>query len=36
VFEELPGRYTLVGALIIVGSTLYLACREGQLSRLRD
>jgi hypothetical protein len=36
VFEELPDRYTLVGTLIIVGSTRYLAYREGQLSRLRD
>ncbi len=33
-FAELPDRYTLSGALIIVGSTLYIAYREAQLSRL--
>jgi drug/metabolite transporter (DMT)-like permease len=33
-FAELPDRYTLVGALIIVGSTLYIAYREAHLSRL--
>jgi drug/metabolite transporter (DMT)-like permease len=33
-FSELPDRYTLVGALIIVGSTLYIAYREAHLSRL--
>jgi hypothetical protein len=30
----LPDRYTLVGAAIIVGSTLYIAYRETHLSRL--
>ncbi len=34
-FAELPDRYTLVGAAIIVGSTLYIAYREAQLSRLQ-
>ena len=33
-FSELPDRYTLVGAAIIVGSTLYIAYRETHLSRL--
>ena len=33
-FAELPDKYTLVGATIIVGSTLYIAYREAQLSRL--
>jgi drug/metabolite transporter (DMT)-like permease len=33
-FAELPDRYTLVGASIIVGSTLYIAYRETHLSRL--
>jgi drug/metabolite transporter (DMT)-like permease len=33
-FAELPDRYTLVGAAIIVGSTLYIAYRETHLSRL--
>jgi hypothetical protein len=33
-FAELPDRYTLVGAVIIVGSTLYIAYRETQLSRM--
>jgi drug/metabolite transporter (DMT)-like permease len=33
-FAELPDRYTLVGAAIIVGSTLYIAYRETQLSRM--
>jgi drug/metabolite transporter (DMT)-like permease len=33
-FAELPDRYTLVGAAMIVGSTLYIACRETHLSRL--
>jgi drug/metabolite transporter (DMT)-like permease len=33
-FAELPDRYTLVGAAIIVGSTLYIAYRETRLSRL--
>jgi drug/metabolite transporter (DMT)-like permease len=33
-FAELPDRYTLVGATIIVGSTLYIAYRETHLSRL--
>jgi drug/metabolite transporter (DMT)-like permease len=33
-FAELPDRYTLVGAAIIVGSTLYIAYREAHLSRL--
>ena len=32
-FGELPDRYTLVGAAIIVGSTLYIAYRETYLSR---
>jgi len=32
-FAELPDRYTLVGAAIIVGSTLYIAYRETYLSR---
>jgi drug/metabolite transporter (DMT)-like permease len=32
-FAELPDRYTLVGAAIIVGSTLYIAYRETCLSR---
>jgi|SRR5271165_1125021 len=32
-FAELPERYTLVGAAIIVGSTLYIAYRETHLSR---
>jgi drug/metabolite transporter (DMT)-like permease len=32
-FAELPDRYTLVGAAIIVGSTLYIAYREMYLSR---
>jgi drug/metabolite transporter (DMT)-like permease len=34
VFAEVPDRYTLVGAAIIIGSTLYIAYREAQLSRL--
>ena len=34
VFAEIPDRYTLAGAAIIVGSTLYIAYREAQLSRL--
>src|SRR6266404_9349820 len=33
-FAELPDRYTLVGAAIIVASTLYIAYRETHLSRL--
>ena len=33
-FAELPDRYTLVGAAIIVGSTLYIAYRETHLSRM--
>ena len=33
-FAELPDKYTLVGVTIIVGSTLYIAYREAQLSRL--
>jgi uncharacterized membrane protein len=33
-FAELPDRYTLVGAAMIVGSTLYIACREAHLSRM--
>ena len=33
-FAEVPDRYTLVGAAIIVGSTLYIAYRETQLSRI--
>jgi drug/metabolite transporter (DMT)-like permease len=33
-FAELPDRYTLAGASIIVGATLYIARREAQLSRL--
>ncbi len=33
-FAELPDRYTIVGALIIVLSTLYIAYREAHLSRL--
>lgn len=33
-FAELPDRYTLVGAAMIVGSTLYIACRETYLSRV--
>jgi drug/metabolite transporter (DMT)-like permease len=32
-FAELPDQYTLVGALIIVASTLYIARREAHLSR---
>jgi len=35
VFAEVPDRYTLVGAAIIVGSTLYIAYREAHLSRLQ-
>jgi drug/metabolite transporter (DMT)-like permease len=34
-FAELPDRYTLVGAAIIVGSTLYIAYREAHLSRMQ-
>jgi hypothetical protein len=34
-FAELPDRYTLVGAAMIVGSTLYIACREAHLSRMQ-
>jgi drug/metabolite transporter (DMT)-like permease len=33
-FSELPDRYTLVGAAMIIGSTLYIACREAHLSRM--
>ena len=33
-FAELPDGYTLVGASIIVGSTLYIAYRETHLSRM--
>jgi drug/metabolite transporter (DMT)-like permease len=33
-FAELPDRYSLVGATIIVGSTLYIAYRETHLSRM--
>jgi drug/metabolite transporter (DMT)-like permease len=33
-FAELPDRYTLVGAAMIVGSTLYIAYRETHLSRM--
>jgi drug/metabolite transporter (DMT)-like permease len=33
-FAELPDKYTLVGAAIIVGSTLYIAYRETHLSHL--
>ncbi|MBV9858783.1 MAG: DMT family transporter [Alphaproteobacteria bacterium] len=33
-FAELPDRYTVGGALIIVGATLYIARREAHLSRL--
>lgn len=33
-FSELPDRYTLVGAATIIGSTLYIACREAHLSRM--
>jgi drug/metabolite transporter (DMT)-like permease len=33
-FSEVPDNYTLVGAMIIVGSTLYIAYREAHLSRL--
>ena len=33
-FAELPDRYTLVGAAMIVGSTLYIAYRETHLSRV--
>ncbi len=32
-FSELPDRYTIAGAVIIVGSTLYIAYREAHLSR---
>jgi len=34
VFAEIPDRYTVAGAAVIVGSTLYIAYREAQLSRL--
>jgi hypothetical protein len=33
-FAELLDRYTLVGAAIIVGSTLYIVYREAHLSRM--
>lgn len=33
VFSEVPDKWTLVGAAIIVGSALYIAHREGQISR---
>lgn len=33
-FAEIPDQYALLGAAIIVGSTLYIAYREAQLSRL--
>jgi hypothetical protein len=33
-FAELPDRYALVGAAMIIGSTLYIACREAHLSRM--
>jgi drug/metabolite transporter (DMT)-like permease len=33
-FAEVPDGYTLVGAVIIVGSTLYIAYREAHLSRM--
>ena len=34
-FAELPDRYTLLGVLLIVGSTLYIARREAQLGKRR-
>jgi hypothetical protein len=34
VFAEIPDRYTVAGAAVIVGSTLYIAYREAHLSRL--
>ena len=33
-FDELPDRYTAIGALIVVGSTLFIGRREAHLSRL--
>ena len=35
VFAEVPDRYSLVAAAIIVGSTLYIAYHEAQLSRFQ-
>jgi drug/metabolite transporter (DMT)-like permease len=35
-FNELPGLHTLIGALIIVLSTLYITYREAQLRRQRE
>jgi len=32
-FGEVPDRWTLIGAAIIIGSALYIAHREGKLSR---
>mgnify|MGYP000993136734 CR=1 FL=1 len=32
-FRELPGMWTVIGALVIVGSTAYIALREARLQR---
>lgn len=35
VFAEIPDRYTVTGAAIIIGSTLYITLREARLARRR-
>ncbi|SLN12270.1 DMT family transporter [Oceanibacterium hippocampi] len=35
VFAEIPDRWAIVGALVIVGSTLYIAYREARLGKRR-
>ena len=35
-FSEVPDKWTLAGAAIIIGSALYIAHREGKLSRAAD
>jgi len=32
-FGEVPDKWTLAGAAVIIGSALYIAHREGQISR---
>jgi len=34
IFNEVPDKWTLAGAAVIIGSALYIAHREGQISRV--
>jgi len=33
-YQEVPDKFTIIGALIVISATLYIALREARLKRL--